>query len=65
MSTVRQEVAQCLLEGGQNGGLIISSSNSIHAGVNAENWKYFLEVHKELGQYPLNIELLERIAQGG
>lgn len=65
LSTVRQEVAQCLLEGGQNGGLIISSSNSIHAGVNAENWKYFLEVRKELGQYPLNIELLERIAQGG
>lgn len=65
LSAVRKEVAQCLLEGGQNGGLIISSSNSIHAGVSAENWKYFLEVRKELGQYPLNTGLLERVAQGG
>ncbi len=65
LSAVRREVAQCLLEGGRDGGLIISSSNSIHAGVNPENWKYFLEVRKELGQYPLNLELLERIAQGG
>ena len=65
LEDVRREVAQCLLEGGQGGGLIISSSNSIHAGISAKNWKYFLEIRKELGQYPLNIELLERIAQGG
>lgn len=65
LSAVRREVAQCLLEGGRNGGLIISSSNSIHAGVSAENWKYMLEVRKELGQYPLDIEKLERIAKEG
>lgn len=65
LSAVRREVAQCLLEGGVGGGLIISSSNSIHAGVSAENWKYFLEIRKELGQYPLDVDRLERIAQEG
>ena len=65
LSAVRREVAQCLLEGGQNGGLIISSSNSIHAGVSPQNWKYFLEIRKELGQYPLNVEQLEKIAKEG
>lgn len=62
LEAVRKETAQTLLEGGIGGGLIISSSNSIHTGINAENWKYFLEVRKELGQYPLNVEMLEKIA---
>ncbi len=65
LSAVREETARCLLEGGRGGGLIISSSNSIHAGINPDNWKYFLEIRKELGRYPLNIDRLERVAQGG
>lgn len=65
LSEVRKETAQTLLDGGIGGGLILSSSNSIHSGVNGENWRYFLEIRKELGQYPLNTDLLERIAQGG
>lgn len=63
LSAVRKETAQALLEGGQGGGLIISSSNSIHTGINAENWRYFLEIRKELGKYPLDIEMLEKISK--
>jgi uroporphyrinogen decarboxylase len=62
LAAVRQETAQAILEGGIGGGLIVSSSNSIHAGVNPENWKYFLEIRKELGRYPLDIASLEKIA---
>lgn len=61
LSEVRKEFAQALLEGGQNGGLIISSSNTVHVGVNPENWKYFLDLREELGRYPLNISMLEKI----
>lgn len=64
LSAVRREVAQCLLEGGRDGGLILSSSNSIHAGVNPQNWKYMLELREELGRYPLDVDKLERIARG-
>ncbi len=64
LEAVRREVAQCLLEGAQGGGLILSSSNSIHTGINPENWKYMLEQLHELGNYPLDLEKLERIAKG-
>jgi uroporphyrinogen decarboxylase len=59
---VRKETAQCILKGGIGGGLIISSSNSIHSGVNPVNYRTFLDTIKELGNYPLDIPLLEKIA---
>lgn len=59
---IRKETANCILKGGIGGGLIISSSNSIHKGINPDKYRYFLEVVKELGQYPLDIEKLQSIA---
>ncbi|MGI6777814.1 MAG: uroporphyrinogen decarboxylase family protein [Acetivibrionales bacterium] len=59
---VVNEVKQCILDGGLNGGLVISSSNSIHSGINPHNYKVFLDAAKEYGVYPLDIEKLnERV----
>ena len=60
---VRREVACCLLHGSVGGGHIISSSNSIHSGINPQNYKVFLDALKELGTYPLDIEKLKQIAE--
>ncbi len=60
---VRREVARCILEGGLHGGLILSSSNSIHSGISPENYKTMLEAAKELGNYPLDVELLKTTAE--
>ena len=59
---VRKETVQCILKGGSGGGLIISSSNSIHSGINPRNYREFLDTIRELGNYPLDIPLLENIA---
>jgi uroporphyrinogen decarboxylase len=59
---VRSETARCILQGGVGGGLIISSSNSIHSGVSPLNYRVFLDTVKELGNYPLDIPLIEKIA---
>lgn len=55
---VENEVKQCILDGGQDGGLIVSSSNSIHSGVKPENYKTMLDAIKTYGKYPLDIQLL-------
>jgi uroporphyrinogen decarboxylase len=52
-----------MLKGGIGGGLIISSSNSIHSGISPFNYRAFLDAIKEFGNYPLDIPLLERIAE--
>lgn len=62
LGDVRSETAQCILDGSIGGGHIISSSNSIHAGINPQNYQCFLDSVKELGQYPLDIEGLKKIA---
>jgi uroporphyrinogen decarboxylase len=59
---VRKETARCILQGSIGGGHIISSSNSIHSGVNPVNYRAFLDAVKELGQYPLDIPLLRKAA---
>jgi uroporphyrinogen decarboxylase len=59
---VRKETARCILKGGVGGGLIISSSNSIHSGISPVNYRVFLDAVKELGNYPLDIPLLEKTA---
>jgi uroporphyrinogen decarboxylase len=45
-------VRQCLREGGPGGGLILSSSNTIHRGVQAENYRAMLEALRRYGKYP-------------
>lgn len=61
LEDVRKETAQCILDGSMGGGHIISSSNSIHAGINPENYGYFLECVKEFGRYPIDTVKLSNI----
>lgn len=49
---VKEEVRQCILAGGAGGGLIISSSNTIHRGVKPENYQAMLEAVRQYGRYP-------------
>jgi uroporphyrinogen decarboxylase len=53
VSDVVAETRQCILDGGRNGGLVISSSNSIHSGINPRNYKAFLDAVKTYGNYPV------------
>ena len=49
---VEEEVRQCLRAGGSGGGLILSSSNTIHRGVKPENYRTMLEALRQYGRYP-------------
>jgi uroporphyrinogen decarboxylase len=49
---VESEVRQCLIRGGRDGGLILSSSNTIHRGVNPHNYQAMLRTLRQYGQYP-------------
>ena len=49
---VAAEVRQCILAGGVGGGLILSSSNTIHRGVRPENFRAMLDAARACGQYP-------------
>jgi len=48
---VRQEVRECLAKGMAGGGLILSSSNTIHRGVKPENYRAMLEELRASGRY--------------
>ena len=56
---VIKETKHCILKASIGGGHIISSSNSIHAGINPVNYKVFLDAVKEYGTYPLDMEKLK------
>ncbi len=49
---VEEEVRQSILGGGPGGGLIVSSSNTIHHGVNPENFRAILRAVSRYGKYP-------------
>jgi uroporphyrinogen decarboxylase len=49
---VEREVRDCILGGGPGGGLILSSSNTIHRGVNPENFRAMLDAARRYGRYP-------------
>jgi uroporphyrinogen decarboxylase len=51
---VRQAVRQCILDAGQGGGYLLSSSNSIHSSVKPENFVAMVNAAQELGTYPLH-----------
>jgi uroporphyrinogen decarboxylase len=56
---VARETKDCILKASIGGGHIISSSNSIHSGINPENYRVFLETVREYGTYPLDLEKLK------
>ena len=49
---VEAEVRNCLCAGGPGGGLILSSSNTIHRGVRPENYRAMLRALRQYGRYP-------------
>jgi uroporphyrinogen decarboxylase len=53
---VRTAVRACLRAAGEGGGYILSSSNSIHAGVNPELYRAMLEARADFGRYPLDLD---------
>ncbi len=50
---VVREVKKCIKKSGMGGGLICSSSNSIHSGVKPENYVAMVEAIRKYGKYPL------------
>jgi uroporphyrinogen decarboxylase len=51
---VQEEVKNCIRKAGTGGGLICSSSNTIHSGVKPDNYLAMVKAIREYGQYPLN-----------
>jgi uroporphyrinogen decarboxylase len=49
---VEEEVKQCILAGAPGGGLILSSSNTIHRGVAPRNYRAMLQAVRRYGNYP-------------
>ena len=47
---VEEEVRQCIADGGEGGGLILSSSNTIHRGVKPENYRAMLAALRKYGR---------------
>ncbi len=55
---VRQETKEVIRKAGIGGGLIVTSSNSIHSSVKPENYVEMVRTIREYGKYPLDIEAL-------
>ena len=51
VTEVEQAVRDCIRKGARGGGLIISSSNSIHSGVKPENYAAMIRAAHEFGVY--------------
>jgi len=52
---VCQAVKDCIAKAGMGGGLICTSSNSIHSGVKPENYVTMVKAIREYGRYPLSL----------
>jgi uroporphyrinogen-III decarboxylase len=50
---VIQETKRCIRAASPGGGHILSSSNSIHSGINVENFLTMLETNKKFGKHPV------------
>ena len=57
---VIDEVKNCIRIASPGGGHIISSSNSIHSGVNPINYVTMLNAIKKFGVYPIDFDVLKR-----
>lgn len=54
---VEQTVRQCIADGAQGGGFILSSSNSIHSTVNPANYLAMVRAGQKYGRYPIDPEM--------
>lgn len=55
---VTEAVKETIAKAAAGGGLILSSSNSIHPGVKPENYLAMLKAAREFGNYPLDEEMV-------
>ncbi len=55
---VREETKEVIRKAGAGGGLIVSSSNTIHSAVKPENYVEMVRTIREYGKYPLDIKVL-------
>jgi uroporphyrinogen decarboxylase len=53
---VTEEVKNCIRSASRGGGHILSSSNSIHSGVNPKNYEAMIRALREYGTYPIHID---------
>ncbi|MCK4786391.1 MAG: hypothetical protein KAV87_21715 [Desulfobacteraceae bacterium] len=53
IAEVEEAVHKCIEDGGQGGGLMVCSSNSIHSGVNPQNYLAMIRAVHKFGAYPL------------
>jgi len=49
---VIEETKRCIRDVSPGGGHVLSSSNSIHSGINLENFLTMLETNKKYGKHP-------------
>jgi len=56
---VVEAVKETIAKASPGGGHILASSNSIHPGVNPENYRTMLEAAREFGKYPLDEKMVE------
>ncbi len=57
---VYNTVKNCILKGGKKGGLIISSSNSIHSGVKPSNYSQMIKAIHKYGKYPISFRNVKK-----
>ncbi len=55
LEEVREETKAVIRKAGPGGGFICTSSNSIHSGVNPENYVAMVNAIREFGRYPLDL----------
>ena len=55
---VREAVKETIAKAAPGGGYIMASSNSIHPGVNPENYKVMVEATRRYGKYPIDEDLI-------
>lgn len=55
---VAREVKEAIRKAGPGGGYIMTSSNSLHSSVKAENYKAMVEATRMYGKYPLDMAAL-------
>ena len=51
---IENEVKECIKKAAKGGGYILTSSNSIHYNIPAQNFIYMVEATKKYGKYPVN-----------
>jgi uroporphyrinogen decarboxylase len=50
---VKREVEYCLRHGAPGGGFVLTTSNSVQAGTQYENYKVMLDTARKKGNYPI------------